>query len=77
MDNKNESVRITDIEEVQKQLAQIANDPNMAMLECHCIDFEELETGISKTREQHNAICRKCPAYIDFAARNPNHFPRY
>ena len=54
-----------EIKKVQEQLAQTPNDPNMAILECHCFSIDG----------SYN--CEECPAYLDFAKRHPNHLKKH
>lgn len=75
MDNKDESVSAADIEAVRKQLSQVANDPDLFMLECHCIDLDGFETGKIRSSEEWKEACKKCAIYIEFAARHPKHCP--
>jgi len=58
-----------DIAEVQKQLAETCNDPDLTFMSCHCLGkiLEELD----------DSDCRICPVYVKFAKEHPNHCPNY
>lgn len=77
MDNQDESLYAADIAEVQRQLAEKNNDPNLVILECHCLDLNFLEGKPAKTSEEHKGTCKKCSVYIDFHNRYPNGTPKH
>ena len=57
-----------EIAKVQEQLSQTCNDPNMWILECHCIDLSE--------KGDCKPDCKNCSAYQEFAKEHPNHLPK-
>ena len=59
----------SDIESIQRQLAETCNDPDLWILECHCIDLA------NETFNHDN--CKICPTYINFARQHSNHIPNY